>query len=265
MSRKKGGSAGRWLTVARDLKRRKARERSTLFVAEGIRAVEEVTRSHTPIQAALLTRELRADRRGAAAAAALQQAGVECVTVSDEDFASAADTKSPQGILAIAEVPVRPIATLKPNELARTLVLDAIQDPGNVGTLIRTAAAMGIRTVVALPGTADPWNAKVVRSAAGGHFHLIVTHAEVGDLLGALRHAAVPLWGADATGRPVNAVVVPASLALAVGNEGAGLTADVRGAVSEFVALPMTPGVESLNVAVAAGILLYALREGAGA
>jgi TrmH family RNA methyltransferase len=260
MSRKK--TADRWLTVARDLKRRKARERNTLFVAEGIRSVEEVTRSHTPIQAALVTRELLADKRGAAAAAALERAGVECVTVTEEEFNSAADTKAPQGILAIAEVPVRPIGTLKPNELARTLVLDAIQDPGNVGTLIRTAAALGMRTVVALPGTADPWNAKVVRSAAGGHFHLIVTHAEVGDLLGALRHANVPLWGADASGRAVDTVTPPASLALAVGNEGAGLTTDVRGAVSEFVALPMTPGVESLNVAVAAGILLYALREG---
>jgi TrmH family RNA methyltransferase len=127
--------------------------------------------------------------------------------------------------------------------------------------MIRTAAALGARSVIALPGTADVWNAKVVRSAAGGHFHLHVLHAELDELLAALRHAAVPLWGADAGGRAVNEVTGPPSLALAMGNEGAGLTPDVRGAVTELVALPMTPGVESLNVSVAAGILLFALRR----
>jgi TrmH family RNA methyltransferase len=261
MTRRKGAGTNRLLTLARDLKRRKARERATLFVAEGVRAVEELTRSRTPVQGALVTRGILSDTRGAAAAEALRRAGVECVTVSDDEFKSAAGTQSPQGILAIAEVPGGSVGALNPAELARTLVLDAIQDPGNVGTMIRAAAALGVRTVVALPGTADVWNAKVVRSAAGGHFHLTVLHAELDELLAALRHASVPLWGADASGRPVDAVKAPPALALAMGNEGAGLTPDVRGAVSDLVALPMTPGVESLNVAVAAGILLYALRR----
>jgi TrmH family RNA methyltransferase len=258
-SRKVAGN-NRLLTLARDLKRRKARERATLFVAEGVRAVEELTRSGTPVQGALVTRELLSDKRGAAAAAALQRLGVECATVSDDEFKSAAGTQTPQGILAIAEVPVGSVGALKPADFTRTLVLDAIQDPGNVGTMIRSSAALGVRTVVALPGTADLWNAKVVRSAAGGHFHLNVLHADLDELLAALRNASVPLWGADASGKPVHEMKAPRSLAVAMGNEGAGLTADIRGAVNELVALPMTPGVESLNVGVAAGILLYALR-----
>ena len=130
----------------------------------------------------------------------------------------------------------------------------------SVGTMIRTAAALGVRCVIALPGTADVWNPKVVRSGAGGHFHLHVLHAELDELLAALRHAGVPLWGADAAGTPVHQLHAPPALALAMGNEGAGLTPDVRGAVANLVALPMTAGVESLNVGVAAGILLYALR-----
>ena len=252
-------AASRLLSLARDLKRRKARERNSLFVAEGVRAVEELVRSGLPIRGALVTGELLATDRGAAVVAALKKSGVPGATVSDTDFRSAAGTDAPQGILAIAEVPQRPVDTLAGADLARVLVLDAIQDPGNVGSLIRTAAAMGVRTVVALPGTADPWNAKVVRSAAGGHFHLIVTHAELDSLLAALRAADVPLWGADANGRPVATVPAPARLALAVGNEGAGLTPAVREASGQLVSLPMTPGVESLNVGVAAGILLYAL------
>ena len=261
MHQKQGKSPAGLLTLARDLKRRKARERSTLFVAEGIRAVEELLRAAVPITGALTTELLLEQPRGSALIAALRARGVDCATVSEADFASAAGTEHPQGILAIAEAPERALAALSAADLTRVLVLDAIQDPGNVGTLIRTAAALGVRTVVALPGTADIWNAKVVRGAAGGHFHLIVMHADLPELLDTLRGAAVPLWGADAGGRPVADVSAPQSLALAVGNEGAGLSAAVRAATSEIVSLPMTPGVESLNVGVAAGVLLYALSR----
>lgn len=256
-----GAAASRLLTLARDLKRRKARERSARFVTEGVRAVEELVRSGLPIHGALATDELEGSARGAALIRALARVGVQPATVSEKDFRSAAGTDSPQGVLAIADVPDRPIASLEAADLGRVLVLDAIQDPGNVGSMIRTAAAMGVRTVVALPGTADPWNAKVVRSAAGGHFHVNVIRADLPDLVSALADAGVPLWGADAAGQPVGSVAAPARLALAVGNEGGGLTAGVRAAVAQLVALPMTPGVESLNVGVAAGVLLYALTK----
>jgi TrmH family RNA methyltransferase len=253
-------SAGGLLTLARDLKRRKARERTDHFVSEGLRAVGELAASGITVQGVICTTSGAASPRAAALIKTLAGRGVPVVRASDADFASAAGTGSPQGILAIAAVPRRDIAALGAADLARVLVLDAIQDPGNVGALIRTAAALGVRTVVALPGTADPWNAKVVRSAAGGHFHVIVTQADPATLFAALSRARTPLWGADARGRPLGEMTATASLALALGNEGAGLTPDVRGAAAELVALPMTDGVESLNVAVAAGILLYALR-----
>ena len=261
MHLKRGKSPAGLLTLARDLKRRKARERSMLFVAEGIRAVEELLRSPVQITGALTTESVLEHPRGGALIAALRARGVECATVGEADYMSAAGTEHPQGVMAIAEAPERSLASLERADFTRVLVLDAIQDPGNVGTLIRTAAALGVRTVVALPGTADIWNAKVVRGAAGGHFYLTVMHADLPELLKALRAADVPLWGADAGGRPVADVRAPKSLALAVGNEGAGLSAAVRAATSEIVSLPMTPGVESLNVGVAAGVLLYALNQ----
>lgn len=261
MHQKQGKSPAGLLTLARDLKRRKARERSSLFVAEGVRAVEEVLRSETPITGVLFTEALAEHPRGAALAASLSTRGIDCVTVTEAEFTSAAGTEHPQGVLAIAEAPDRTVGELQTSDFARVLVLDAIQDPGNVGTLIRTAAALGVRTVVALPGTADIWNAKVVRSGAGGHFHIIVLHAELAELLDALRAAGVPLWVADAAGRPVSELKAPVTFALAVGNEGVGISAAVRVAASEVVSLPMTPGVESLNVGVAAGVLLYALSR----
>lgn len=261
MHQMQGKPPGRLLSLARDLKRRKARERSSLFVAEGVRAVEELVRSPVPIRGALVTSGQADAPRGAALVAALEARGAECFMVSDDAFRSVAGTDNPQGVLAIGEVPDRSFGSLAPADLARVLVLDAIQDPGNVGTLIRTAAALGARTVVAFPGTADPWNAKVVRGAAGGHFHLTVISADLPELLSALDAAQVPLWGADAGGEPLERLRAPERLALAVGNEGAGLSPGVRAATAQLVALPMTEGVESLNVGVAAGVLLYALSR----
>lgn len=249
----------KWLTVARDLKRRKARERNGLFVAEGVRTVEELARSPLVIAAALVTERAATEGRSGALAERLADRGVSVTRVTDAEFASAADTEHPQGILAIAQQPGGSLGTLGMRDPLRLLVLDAIQDPGNVGTLIRTAAAAGA-AVVALPGTVDVWNAKVVRSAVGTHFHFPAVEATHGELQAFLAEHGVALWGTDAGGTPLETVKPPSRLAIAVGNEGAGLSEALRALCSNVVSLPMAPGVESLNVAVAAGITLYALR-----
>ncbi len=250
----------RLLTLARDLKRRKARERQSLFVAEGVRAVEELLQASLVVRGALASSALDRTPRGVALRAALAARGIETADVAESDFLSAADTEHPQGILAVAQVPALALGDLLPGAVARVLVLDGIQDPGNVGTLVRTAAALGATAVFALPGTADIWNAKAVRSAVGAQFRIPALHLSVAEALAWLLAHAVALWGADAHGVPVGSVPAPARLAIAVGNEGAGLSAEVRAAASQRVALPMAAGVESLNVAVAAGITLYALR-----
>jgi len=250
----------RVLTLARDLLRRKARERNGLFVAEGIRTVESLLASPLTVRAALTCDLLDRTPRGALLAAALLGRDVELLRVSEREFLSASDTDNPQGVLAIAEQPVTTLESLEIVAGARLLVLDGVQDPGNVGTLLRTASALGAGATLVLPGTADPWNAKVVRSAVGMQF----THPTVGctepALLGFLKSRGVALWGAAAEGAAVGSVPAPEKLALVVGNEGAGLKADVRAACDALVAIPMEPGAESLNVAVAAGILLHALR-----
>ena len=250
----------KWLTVARDLKRRKARERNGLFVAEGVRTVEELARSPLVIEAALVAERAAVDGRSSALAATLAERGVPVMRVSDAEFESAADTEHPQGILAIAQQPGRTLGSLAVGDPCRLLVLDAIQDPGNVGTLIRTAAAAGAAAVVALPGTVDVWNAKVVRSAVGTHFHFPAIEATPAELQAFLAEHRLALWGTDAGGRPLETVKPPSRLAIVVGNEGAGLSEALRALCSDVVSLPMAPGVESLNVAVAAGITLYALR-----
>ena len=248
------------LSLARDLSRRKARERHSLFVVEGVRGVEELLRSSLDVKGALIAPQLLEAPRGLALKAALAQRGVVAEEVSFRDFASAAATDSPQGVLAIAAVPARTLDTM-PMTDAPLLVLDGVQDPGNVGTILRTAAALGARATVALPGTVDLWNAKVVRSAVGAHFAHFAFDCTWEALRAFLEQTATPLWATAVDGQPVRDVARASRVAIALGNEGAGVSADVAAAASERVAIPIGNGAESLNVAVAAGILLYALRS----
>ena len=190
-----------------------------------------------------------------------ERRGVVLLEIAEKEFDSAADTDSPQGVLAIAEMPAADLAAASLPDVARVLVLDALQDPGNVGTILRTAAALAVDVTLALPGTVDLWNAKVVRSAMGALFHRPALSCTWDELDAFLDRRGVAFWGADAAGDPPHALgALPRRLALAVGNEGAGLSAEARARVTRLVGLPIALTVESLNVAVATGILLYELR-----
>jgi TrmH family RNA methyltransferase len=248
------------LSLARDLQRRKARERQSLFVAEGVRAVEELLLSSLKVVGALVATGDAPGERLAKVRAAIEERRIEVAEVSDRDFLSASDTDSPQGVLAIAEIPDRSLASITMADRGRMLVLDAIQDPGNVGTILRTAAAFDVAATVAMPGTVDLWNAKVVRSAMGALFHHHALHASWSQLDEFLTQHGVMMWGADAAGARLGERGAPPKLAIAVGNEGSGLTSDARSRASHMVSIPTAPTVDSLNVAVAAGILLHHFR-----
>jgi RNA methyltransferase, TrmH family len=249
------------LTLARDLKRRKAREKHQLFVAEGVRAVEELLRSPLSVRGVILAPQLLEAPRGAALAAGLKERNVVVEEVAANEFGSAAETDSPQGVLAIGVVPQRSLSDLPGDWKGVILVLDAVQDPGNVGTILRTAAALGAVATVALPGTVDLWNAKVVRSGMGAHFthHAFSTSwSELDDLRS---RAGIRVWAADASGEDVANVTSDSRIALVVGNEGAGVSPDARTRADRTIALPLSGDVESLNVAVATGILLYTITR----
>jgi TrmH family RNA methyltransferase len=139
--------------------------------------------------------------------------------------------------------------------------LDAVQDPGNVGTILRTAAALGATATFSLPGTVDLWNSKVVRSGMGAHFHHPCLSGTWDDLEALRRDRDLMIWAADASGASIEGLAAPPRLGLVVGNEGGGLSSSTRERADRMVALPIASTIESLNVAVAAGILLYELRR----
>ena len=230
-------------------------------MCEGIRAVEELLRSPLRIRGALIAPTLLESARGSELARGLRARNVEIAEVTTDEFDTAADTDTPQGVLAIAEVPATELERIPLRDRSRLLVLDAVQDPGNVGTMLRTAAALAADATVALPGTVDLWNAKVVRSAMGAHFNHPAISSTWDDL-DAFRSAhRIALWVADGTGEPVTHGDAPPRLALVVGNEGSGVSNAARSRADRLVAIPIASGVESLNVAVATGILLHELRR----
>jgi TrmH family RNA methyltransferase len=246
------------LTLARDLKRRKARDRQHLFIIEGVRSVEELVRSSLTIRGALTAPQLLDAPRGALLAQTLRERGITVEDVAPKDFGSASETESPQGVIAIAEIPTRSFGDVPTEWQGVVLALDGVQDPGNVGTIVRSAAALGAVATVALPGTVDLWNAKVVRSGMGAHFRHLSFGSTWADLDAFRSASSVPVWAADAKGGDVKGAA-PKRVVLVVGNEGAGLSADAKSRADLLVSVPIAAGVESLNVAVATGILLHAL------
>jgi TrmH family RNA methyltransferase len=256
---------GALLTMIRDLARRRGRERRGLALAEGVRLVEEALASGVPIRGAAVSPALEATPRGTALKSALAAAGVRLVEVGPAELEALSDTEQPQGI--VAAVAPRPwtLDDIVTPPGAVVLVLDAVQDPGNVGTMLRTALALGIAGVVALRGTAELANPKVLRGSMGAAFRLPAATADAAGLLAWIEARQVELVVAAADGTPVDRRPRGGRppLALVVGNEGAGVGPILASAARRRVAIPLAPGVESLNVAVAAGILLYEVSRDA--
>jgi len=247
-------------SLLRDLQRRKARERRGLVVAEGRRLVADALAARATVRAVLAADDV-AEGAVAPLLAEARARGIAVEVCGRKDFEEFADTDSPSGVLAVVEWAPATLADVRlPEGPAVVLVLDAVQDPGNVGTMIRTAFALGADLTVALDGSADLGNAKTLRSAMGAVFRHPVAHAHAGECLVFLAAQRVELWAATMDGEPI-AAAVPPRLALAVGNEGGGLRPELLARAARRVAVPMRQSAESLNAAVAAGILLHQVLD----
>jgi len=177
------------------------------------------------------------------------------VVVSREVFTSAVATETSQGIAALAYPPKEKMPAVAGGLF---LLLERIQDPGNLGTLVRSAEAFGVAAVLCLPGTADVWNQKALRASAGSVFRVPVIAVET-DRLIAMQGAGMRLIAAVAReGGTPEAVDLRGGCALMIGNEGAGLSVELLALSDERVTIPCPGPVESLNAAVAGSLLLYA-------
>ncbi len=238
---------------------------------EGLRIVAEAIRSGLAFRAVFF-RESARDR----AERLLPQIGshVETLLLPDRLFDSVVPSESPQGVAALVRVKSFPLDDiLERLEVGPIVVLVGLQDPGNVGTIFRSAEAFGSAGVVLGEGTVSPFNSKVVRGSAGSVFRLPMVHGhgqkpsssvplslsdKLGNVIEKLRANGVRLIATSShKGTRLDQAGLKGPLAIFFGNEGAGLTRELMGKMDEIVAIPHAAQVESLNAGVAASIVLY--------
>ena len=224
------------------LKEKKGRRRTGTFLVEGHKMVREAVTSGMDVVRLIL----REDYAG-------ETYDLPAVRLGRDAFAAVCDEKTPQGIAAEVAIPLR---SVQPPQ-GRCLLLDGLQDPANVGAIIRTAVAAGYEDVY-LAGCADPFSPKSVRASMSGVFFARIMQGTQEEILSVI--AGMPVIAADMDGEDVFSYVAPEKFCLAVGSEGSGLSALVRSRADVTVRVPMDARTESLNAAVSAGILMYALR-----
>ena len=233
------------------LGRPKERRAAGAFVAEGVRLVEEAAQSGWPFRFVLHTAEL--SERGEELIKKIKTKNVECEVVADSLLQALSDTGNTQGILAVLDHSLLPI----PQYLNFALVPDQIRDPGNLGTLLRTAAAAGVQAVLIPPETTDAFAPKVVRAGMGAHFRLPILSAEWEEIQRISESAKLKVWLADMEGRSCWESDLKGPLALIVGGEAEGASEQASKLADEQISIPMPGGIESLNAGVAGAVLMF--------
>jgi len=240
---------------------------------EGVRLVEEALNAGLKFKGALVSGELERTARGTALRTELEGHAVPIEEISVRALGELADTDTSQGIIAVIEPKKWTADELALQTRSVVLVIDGVQDPGNVGTLIRTAHALGAAGTVALRGTADVVSPKALRAAMGATFRHPVIVLDDAAFITWARKNGLTLWAAAADGVALHRALegggkrdgggrAAGPIGVIVGNEGAGIRPQLNALSTTRVAIPLAQGAESLNVAVAAGILLYEVMRG---
>jgi len=229
---------------------KKERDKSGTFIVEGFHLVEEALKQGEQVLEIIVSDKVGLPPRW--------DAGSTPVTsVTEEISTSLSETEAPQGIYAVCRQSNQEVQDAK-----TLLLIDAVQDPGNLGTMIRTADAAGIDAVVVGRGSVDIYNSKVLRSAQGSHFHLPIIRGDLHDWIDKLHNKNIPVYGTALEGASAYTDISNgASFALIVGNEGNGVAKDLLSSTTANLYIPIFGKSESLNVAVATGILLYYLKK----
>lgn len=250
------------VSTTRSLRYRKARRRRGLAVLEGVRLIEEALRADLVIRGALMSAEAPEGGRIGELLTTLRDRSVPVETLDTNEFDDISQTDTPQGIIAVVEQQTGELRDVRVEAGGLALVLDAVQDPGNVGSMIRSAHALGASVVVLLPGSADPWNPKVLRSAMGASFKIPVVVAGHSDFAEWRDASGMKVWVGSVAGTPVQDIGPEAGCrALVVGNEGAGLSPELKDLIDREIGIPIANDAESLNVGVAAGILMHEMLK----
>ena len=230
----------------------RARKKQRLFVIEGVRLIEDALNSGLVFNLVLFIDDLTI--RGRVLIDELEYQGLRIEQISTQVLLSISDTKTPQGILAVAPIP----EIHHPEILDLILILDAIRDPGNLGTILRTAGASAVQAVFISPDSVDPYSPKVVRAGMGAHFSLPIYQQEISQICELKNRRGLKIILADSTeGIEYTKIDLKQPVGLIIGGEAEGAGEASKQIADEYIHIPMTGGTESLNAAVSTGIILF--------
>ena len=227
---------------------------------EGMRILEEAIRSGLKFKAVFFraSAENRAERLLPQLAA-----HVETLLLPDKLFASAVPSETPQGVAALVRCKIFKLEdVLAKSQSGPLLAIAGVQDPGNLGTILRSAEAFGAGGALLGEGTVSSFNSKVIRASAGSVFRLPIVQTKLAAILHQLRELGLRLIATSShKGTPLDQAMLTAPLAIFIGSEGAGLPRDLLAEMTDTVVIPHSPTVESLNAGVAASIVLYEIAR----
>lgn len=242
----------------RSLEQKKFRRQENAFVAEGHKCVGDLLTAGFRPKLILATNEWQCPIRLAES--------VEMLTVTDEELSRASLLQHPQQVLGVFEIPgnvLSPTALADISAQELVLALDSVQDPGNLGTIIRTADWFGIKTIVCSSGTADAYNPKVVQATMGSIARINIIYVDsLADSLASLP-SSVPVYGALLDGNDIYSAPLTHNGIIVMGNEGNGISAPVRECLTHRILIPRYSNgeAESLNVSIATAIILSEFRR----
>jgi TrmH family RNA methyltransferase len=247
----------------RALKERKARAESGLFVVEGIRHVAEALDAGAPVEYLVYCPELLTSPFGRELVDKQRARRLPMHSVTAQVYVTLSERENPTGLLAVVRQQRRKLAELNPANLGWGVAVVAPQDPGNVGTIVRTIDAAGANGLLLLDSGVDPYHPTAVRASLGSLFWVPIATASFAEFAAWAKQLAYHVYGTSAHGstdyRPVPAYQRPAILLL--GGEREGLTMEQQGLCELVVRLPMRGRATSLNLAVAAGVMMYSMLE----
>lgn len=228
---------------------KKERDKTGTFIVEGFHLVEEALKTDA-VQQIIISENIEIPQP-------FDYGSTPITTVTSDIFQELSDTETPQGILAVCESSLHHDVP----EGKHFLLIDAVQDPGNLGTMVRTADAAGLDAVIVGHGSVDLYNPKVLRSAQGSHFHVPLIRGDLKEWIKRLAEKDVVVFGTSLeNGHNYKEIETTDAFALIVGNEGSGVNKELLALTSRNLYIPIFGKSESLNVAVATGILLYHLK-----
>ncbi|RKL66672.1 RNA methyltransferase [Salipaludibacillus neizhouensis] len=229
---------------------KKERDKSGLFLIEGKHLIEEALKSQLVINQLIIQEGLDIPKEW-------NVTQLNQLVVTARVMKELCETETPQGVAAICEQPENINLLL---DEGRYLFIDGVQDPGNLGAMIRTADAAGMSGVVLGHGTTDLFNGKVIRSTQGSLFHLPVQKMDLEEAIELCKENDIPVFGTSLKGSTYTAIEPQKNFALVVGNEGNGVQSELLNLADQNLYIPIFGEAESLNVAIATGILVYHLR-----